>query len=128
LVTLALVEPETGAMTSNTGFTSKRSFEGGARVRIRDLRRDGYNASLRHAYLAGSKCSCMTTIGVSDSGKLSVLGRVDAPSDTHCVAADDIESAWLCAPSRGQVRKVVRSLFGFTLNGVQAANHAQVTI
>lgn len=66
----------------------------------------GYNGSLRHAYLAGSKCACMTTFGVSSAGELSVLGRVEAPDDTHCVVADDIGSAWLCAPSSGQVRKL----------------------
>ncbi|HKP63908.1 MAG TPA: hypothetical protein VJV78_44545 [Polyangiales bacterium] len=66
----------------------------------------GYNASLRHAYLAGGKCSCMTTVDVSNAGELSLLGRTAAPRDTHCVVADDVGSAWVCEPSKGQVRKI----------------------
>lgn len=67
----------------------------------------GYNPRLRHAYLAGGACSCMTTVAVSKAGKLSVLGHVAAPSDTHCVVADDVGNAWVCEPSRGSIRRVV---------------------
>ena len=49
----------------------------------------GYNRQLRHVYLAGGKCACLTTVGMSTSGELSVLRRVDAPKDTHCAVADE---------------------------------------
>ncbi|HKU39170.1 MAG TPA: hypothetical protein VJR89_13510 [Polyangiales bacterium] len=67
----------------------------------------GYDSKLRHAYLAGGTCSCLTTFGVSNAGKLTLLGQTHAPKDTHCVVADDIGSAWICQPSHGQIRKVV---------------------
>jgi DNA-binding beta-propeller fold protein YncE len=66
----------------------------------------GYSASLRHVYLAGSACACLTTLAVSTSGELSFLGRADAPSDTHCVVADDVGNAWVCDPSGGRVWRV----------------------
>ncbi len=67
----------------------------------------GYNPRLRHAYLAGGKCGCMTMIAVSAAGTLTPLGRVEAPKDTHCVVADDVGNAWLCEPTHGRIRKVI---------------------
>jgi hypothetical protein len=66
----------------------------------------GYSRGLRHIYLAGSACSCLTMLGLSAAGQLSYLGREHAPSDTHCAAADDVGDAWLCEPSSGSIRKV----------------------
>jgi hypothetical protein len=66
----------------------------------------GYSRALRHLYLAGSACSCLTVLGLSSGGRLDYLGREDAPSDTHCAAADDVGNAWVCEPSSGSVRKV----------------------
>jgi DNA-binding beta-propeller fold protein YncE len=66
----------------------------------------GYNAALRHVYLAGGQCACLTVLGLSGAGQLSFLGREDAPSDTHCATADDVGSAWVCEPKDGSLRKV----------------------
>jgi YVTN family beta-propeller protein len=66
----------------------------------------GYSHALRHLYLAGSACSCMTTLGLSSAGELSFLGRTDAPGDTHCAVADDVGNAWVCAPSKGSLIKI----------------------
>jgi hypothetical protein len=69
----------------------------------------GYNAALGHVYLAGSACECLVTLGVSGAGKLSFLGRQDAPADTHCVTADDIGHAWVCDPKHGALLRVTDS-------------------
>jgi hypothetical protein len=66
----------------------------------------GYNASLGHVYLAGGACRCLVTLGVSDTGKLSFLGRQDAPAETHCATADDVGHAWVCDPKHGALLRV----------------------
>jgi DNA-binding beta-propeller fold protein YncE len=66
----------------------------------------GYARSTRHAYLAGGACGCLTVVGLSQEGSLGVLGRFEAPSDTHCAVADEHGHAWVCAPSEGALRRI----------------------
>jgi hypothetical protein len=66
----------------------------------------GYARSTRHVYLAGFACGCLTILGLSTTGDLGVLGRFDAPHDTHCAVADDRGHAWVCAPSEGGLRRI----------------------
>jgi len=66
----------------------------------------GYSPALGHVYLAGSACRCLVTLGVSAAGRLSFLGRQDAPNDTHCVTADDVGHAWICDPNHGALLRV----------------------
>jgi hypothetical protein len=66
----------------------------------------GYARSTRHVYLAGGACACLIVVGLAPPGRLGVLGRFDAPSDTHCAVADDRGHAWVCAPSEGALRRV----------------------
>jgi DNA-binding beta-propeller fold protein YncE len=66
----------------------------------------GYAPALGHLYLAGSACGCLTIVGVSPSGALSLLDRMDAPSSTHCVTADDAGHAWVCDPDHGWLWRV----------------------
>jgi DNA-binding beta-propeller fold protein YncE len=66
----------------------------------------GYSRSLRHLYLAGTACGCMTTLGLTPDGRLSYLGRTDAPSDAHCAVADDVGNAWVCSPSNGRIIQI----------------------
>lgn len=66
----------------------------------------GYARSSRHVYLAGSACACLTVMGLARDGSLGLLGRFDAPSDTHCVVADDRGHAFVCAPTEGGLRRV----------------------
>lgn len=67
----------------------------------------GYSARLGHVYLAGGACSCVVPLGVNSQGQLSFLGRVNAPSSTHCAVADDIGNAWVCDPDAGRVLRLV---------------------
>jgi DNA-binding beta-propeller fold protein YncE len=69
----------------------------------------GYNPVLGHLYLAGSACKCLVTLGVSTAGKLSFLGRQDAPGDTHCATSDDVGHAWVCDPAAGVLVRVTDS-------------------
>lgn len=66
----------------------------------------GYAAQLGHVYLAGSACGCLVTLGVSASGVLSFISRVDANMSTHCAVADDAGHAWWCDQDRGSVWRV----------------------
>lgn len=66
----------------------------------------GYARTTRHVYLAGGACGCLTVVGLSRGGALGVLGRFEAPSDTHCAVADDLGHAWVCAPSEGGLRRI----------------------
>jgi hypothetical protein len=66
----------------------------------------GYARTKRHVYLAGSSCGCLTIMGLSPSGTLSFIERLDAPGDTHCVVADDRGHAFVCAPSEGALYRI----------------------
>src|SRR5512140_3149987 len=66
----------------------------------------GYSPTLGHVYMAGGACRCLLMLGVSAAGQLSLLGRFDAPSSTHCAAADDRGHAWVCDPDGGQLFRV----------------------
>ena len=66
----------------------------------------GWAPTARHVYVAGTACGCLTVLGLSREGRLDLLGRFDAPSDTHCVVADDRGHAFVCAPSEGGLRRV----------------------
>jgi hypothetical protein len=66
----------------------------------------GYSVGLGHLYLAGSSCACLIVAGVSDVGAIGLLGRRPAPSGTHCAAADDRGSAWVCDPDSGRIWRV----------------------
>src|SRR5439155_11665983 len=66
----------------------------------------GYAPALHHVYAAGSACGCLMMLGVSAAGGLSLLGRFDAESSTHCVVADDTGHAWVCDPDHGRLWRV----------------------
>ena len=66
----------------------------------------GYEPKRRRLYLAGTSCDCLVTLGVSSGGALSFLGRVRAPGEAHCAAADDAGNAWVCDPDEGRVFRV----------------------
>jgi DNA-binding beta-propeller fold protein YncE len=91
--TVTVADPESGRVLS--------SIAAGAGYDVM-----GYARDLRHVYVAGSACGCLTMLGLSSGGELGLLGRFDAPSDTHCVVADDRRHAWVCAPSEGGLRRI----------------------
>lgn len=62
-----------------------------------------YNPRLGHLYLPGGKSETMAILGVSKSGKLSLLSTVKTGRSAHCVVADDHHQAWVCDPSRGRL-------------------------
>jgi hypothetical protein len=66
----------------------------------------GYNPTLGHLYLAGSKCACVVMLGVSRAGKLSLLGRLGGPKSTHCATADDARHAWICDQEAGRLWRI----------------------
>jgi DNA-binding beta-propeller fold protein YncE len=66
----------------------------------------GYSPALGHLYLAGSACACLVLLGVDARGGLSFLDRLDAPSSTHCAAADDVGHAWVCDPDEGRLFRI----------------------
>ena len=59
-----------------------------------------YNPKLAHLYLSGSTLS---VIGVSDQGKLSLLGTGKAVEGAHCTTGDDQGNIWVCDPQHGQL-------------------------
>ncbi|HEX7476725.1 MAG TPA: hypothetical protein VF331_02860 [Polyangiales bacterium] len=108
------------AFDAQTGFLLAVCSEG--TVSVLDTRHDGrvinkrrsgsgydvvgWNPRLRHLYLAGRACACLTIVSVSLQGKLKVLGSLSAPVSTHCVTADEHDNAWVCDPSKGRLLRV----------------------
>jgi hypothetical protein len=62
-----------------------------------------YSPTLAHAYLPGSSSATMAFVGVSPTGRLTVLGTAPTAGGAHCVAADDRGNAWVCDPHQGQL-------------------------
>ena len=60
-----------------------------------------YNPTLAHLYVPGGDSATLTVLGVATSGKLSVLGSVAVAGDSHCVAVDDANHAYVCDPKSG---------------------------
>jgi hypothetical protein len=100
----ACLEGNTSVLDVDHGGRVLSSITAGSGFDVMD-----YNAKLGHVYLAGHTCRCFVTLGVSADGKLSLLGRQDAPADTHCVTADDVGHAWICDPRHGSLLRVTDS-------------------
>jgi hypothetical protein len=66
-----------------------------------------FNPALRHLYLPGGKSESMAILGVSKTGKLSLLSTVPTARGSHCVAADDHRQAWVCDPDHGRLLLVM---------------------
>jgi len=66
----------------------------------------GYAPATGHLYLAGGRCACLVTLGVSSRGQLSFISRTPASRSTHCAVTDDAGHAWWCDPERGRVWRV----------------------
>jgi len=66
----------------------------------------GYAPRLGHVYAAGGGRKGLAVLGVATQGRLSMLGRFDAPGSTHCVVADDSARAWVCDPDQGRLWRV----------------------
>lgn len=62
-----------------------------------------YAPSLHHAYLPGGDSATMAVIGISASGKPTVLATVTTAKDSHCVTTDDLSNAYICDPRSGQL-------------------------
>jgi hypothetical protein len=62
-----------------------------------------YSPRLGHLYLPGARSETMAILGVSRTGKLSLLATVKTASAAHCVVADDRHQAWVCDPSHGRL-------------------------
>ncbi len=62
-----------------------------------------YAPSLHHAYLPGAGSATMAVIGISASGKPTVLTTVTTAKGSHCVTTDDLNNAYICDPRNGQL-------------------------
>jgi hypothetical protein len=62
-----------------------------------------YNPNLSHLYITGSKSATLSVLGVSANGGLSLLGIGQAVNRAHCVAGDDQNNIWVCAPHQGEL-------------------------
>jgi hypothetical protein len=62
-----------------------------------------YNPTLRHLYVPASKTGQMAIAGVSDGGKLTLLGTVATAVGAHCAVADDHNQVWVCDPKAGRL-------------------------
>ncbi|MFL6192536.1 MAG: YncE family protein [Thermoanaerobaculia bacterium] len=69
-----------------------------------------YNPTLRHLYVPASKTGQMAIAGVSDEGKLTLLGTVATAVGAHCAVADDRAQVWICDPKGGRLLVVRDSL------------------
>jgi hypothetical protein len=80
------------------GGAVKDRFRFGAGVDI-----VAYNPALRHLYVPASKTGQMAIAGVSDQGKLTLLGTVATAVGAHCAVADDRRQVWVCDPKAGRL-------------------------
>jgi DNA-binding beta-propeller fold protein YncE len=62
-----------------------------------------YSPSLSHLYVPGGESATMAILGVGVDGGLKVLGTVPTAPSSHCVTADDLGNAYVCAPKSGQL-------------------------
>lgn len=62
-----------------------------------------YSPSLSHLYVPGGDAATLTILGVGGQGQMTVLGNVPTAPDAHCVAADDMGTAYVCDPQHGQL-------------------------
>ncbi|HEX3128375.1 MAG TPA: hypothetical protein VH394_13680 [Thermoanaerobaculia bacterium] len=105
------------AMDARRNFLFVGCAEGGADVldlahggAVKDRFRFGagvdivaYNPALRHLYVPASKTGQMAITGVSDQGKLTLLGTVATATGAHCAVADDQRQVWVCDPKAGRL-------------------------
>ena len=62
-----------------------------------------YAPNLHHAYLPGASSATMAVIGISASGRPTVLATVATAKGSHCVTVDDLNNAYVCDPRNGQL-------------------------
>jgi len=62
-----------------------------------------FNPKLSHLYVPAGKAANLTVLGVSDKGELKVLGTLPAADDSHCVATDEDQTAYVCDPGKGRL-------------------------
>jgi hypothetical protein len=55
-----------------------------------------YDPNLHHLYVPSAHASKISIFGVSASGQLALLGKLDTASDAHCVVADRMGNAYVC--------------------------------
>jgi hypothetical protein len=62
-----------------------------------------YDPGLGHLYVPAGRSATLTTLGISGSGKLSLLGTVAIAEGSHCAASDDRRQVWICDPRQGRL-------------------------
>jgi hypothetical protein len=66
----------------------------------------GYNPTLHHMYLAGQDSMDLSIIGISATGKPTLLGTVPTAKGAQMVASDEFGNAWVGDPGAGRLLKV----------------------
>lgn len=62
-----------------------------------------YASTLHHVYVPGAESATMTVLDIAASGKPTFVATVPTAKHSHCVAADDLNHAYVCDPSNGQL-------------------------
>jgi hypothetical protein len=83
---------------SHGGGAVKDRFRFGSGVDI-----VAFNPALRHLYVPAAKTGQMAIVGVSNEGKLTLLGTVVTAQSAHCAVADDHRQVWICDPKAGRL-------------------------
>lgn len=62
-----------------------------------------YNPALSHLYIPAADAATLSILGVSGTGKLSMLGKFKTAAHATCAAADDQDNIWVCDPDHGRL-------------------------
>src|SRR5262249_16392820 len=62
-----------------------------------------YAPSLGHLYVPGGDSAMLTILGVGAGGRLDVLGSAPVAADSHCVAAGDAGTGYVCERKQGSL-------------------------
>jgi len=62
-----------------------------------------YRPELHHLYTAGQRSASVAIVGVSSTGRLTLLGTAGAARGSHCVVGDGRGGVYVCDPDRGRI-------------------------
>jgi hypothetical protein len=62
-----------------------------------------YNPRLAHLYVPSAKTATLSIVGVAGDGQLTLLGTAETSPGSHCVTADDRDTAWVCDVEHGRL-------------------------
>ncbi len=69
-----------------------------------------FSPGTSRVFLPAARSATLGFAGLSDEGKLAMLGQVQTARGAHCVAADERGGAWVCDPERGRLLRITDAL------------------